>query len=53
MIVSVHTGNATIAAIKRALPALILAGFGGLVAAFSCDAWWPKFYAPRRASFKA
>jgi hypothetical protein len=42
--VSVHAGNATIAVIKRTLPALILAGLGGLVAAFSRDVWWPKLY---------
>lgn len=42
--VSVHTGNAAIAVIKRSLPALILAGLGGLVAAFSRDVWWPKLH---------
>ena len=42
--VSVHTGNATIAVVKRTLPALILAGLGGLVAAFSRDVWWPKLH---------
>ena len=42
--VSVHAGNATIAVVKRTLPALILAGLGGLVAAFSRDVWWPKLH---------
>ena len=36
--------SAAIAVIKRSLPALILAGLGGLVAAFSRDIWWPKLH---------
>jgi hypothetical protein len=42
--VSVNTSTAMIAVMKRTLPALILAGLGGLVAAFSRDVWWPKLY---------
>lgn len=43
--VSIHTGKTTVAVIKRSLPTLILAGLGGLVAAFTRDVWWPKLYA--------
>lgn len=43
--VSVHTGNAIGAVLKRAVPALALAALGGLIAAFSRDVWWPKLYA--------
>jgi hypothetical protein len=43
--VSVHTGKATVAVVKRTLPALALAALGGLVAAFTRDVWWPKLYA--------
>ena len=46
--VAVHTGRATIAVVKRTLPALLLAALGGLVAAFSRDVWWPKLYATLR-----
>ena len=42
--VSVHAGDATIAVVKRTLPALILAGLGGLVAAVSRDVWWPQLH---------
>jgi len=47
--VSVHTGNAMTAVIKRTLPALVLAGLGGLVAAISRDVWWPKLCALLKA----
>ena len=43
--VSIHTGKTTVAVIKRSRPTLILAGLGGLVAAFTRDVWWPKLYA--------
>jgi hypothetical protein len=47
--VSVHTGKATVAAVKRTVPALVVAALGGLVAAVSRDIWWPKLYAILKA----
>ena len=42
--VSVDTGKATLAIVRRTVPALLLAAAGGLVAAFTRDVWWPKLY---------